>query len=88
MILERLEKCRRFSDSQYGFRFSNLTVDLLTVVSDRITRTHNKHDATCPAAHDISIALTLVFCTTLGLMAFQVSPSVFFCLFMVLDGIE
>ena len=83
MIFEHLEKCRRFSDFQYGFRSSNLTVDLLTVVSDRITRTHNKHDAT-----DISMALTLVFCTTLGLMAFKVSPSVLFCLFMILDGIE
>ena len=37
-ILDHLEKCGIFSDFQYGFRSSQLTTDLLTVISDRIAR--------------------------------------------------
>ena len=37
-IVDHLEKCHLFSDSQYGFRSSQSTSDLLTVVSDRIFR--------------------------------------------------
>ena len=33
-IVDHLEKCRLFSDFQYGFRSSRSTADLLTVVSD------------------------------------------------------
>ena len=35
-IVDHLEKCGLFSDFQYGFRSSQSTADLLTVVSDRI----------------------------------------------------
>ena len=34
-----------FSDFQYGFRSSQSTADLLTIVSDRIARTFNRSGA-------------------------------------------
>ena len=37
-IVDHLEKCGLFSDFQYGFRSSQSTVDLVTVVSDRTAR--------------------------------------------------
>ena len=37
-IVDQLKKCGLFSDSQYGFRPSRSTADLLTVVSDRIAK--------------------------------------------------
>ena len=37
-IFDHLEKCCLFSDLWYGFRSSWSTVDLLTVISDRIAR--------------------------------------------------
>ena len=45
-ILDHLEKCGLFSDSQYGFRSYRSTADLLTVVSDRIARVFSKSGAT------------------------------------------
>ena len=45
-IVDNLEKCGHFSDSQYGFRFSRPTADLLTVVSGRIARAFNRSWAT------------------------------------------
>ena len=45
-IVDNLEKCGFFSDFQYGFRSSQLTTDLLTVVSDRIARAFNRSVAT------------------------------------------
>ena len=53
-IVDHLEKCGLFSDSQYGFRSSRSTVDLLTVVPDRIARAFNRFAATRAAAPDIS----------------------------------
>ena len=38
MIVDHLGKCGLFSDFQYGFRSSRSTSDLLTIVSDRISR--------------------------------------------------
>ena len=35
----------RFSDFQYGFRSSQSTADLLTVVSDRVARAFNRSGA-------------------------------------------
>ena len=49
-----------FSDFQYGFRSSRSTADLLTVVSDRITRAFNKSGATRAVALDISKAFDRV----------------------------
>ena len=45
-IVDNLEKSGFFSDFQYGFRSSQLTTDLLTVVSDRIARAFNRSVAT------------------------------------------
>ena len=53
-IVDHLEKCGCFSDSQYGFRSSRSTADLLTVVSDRIVRALNRSGATRAVALDIS----------------------------------
>ena len=51
-----LEKRGLFSDFQYGFRSSQSTADLLTVVSDRIARAFNRSGATRAVAVDISKA--------------------------------
>ena len=65
-ISDHLEKRGLFSDFQYGFRFPRSTVDLLTIVSDRIARTFNMSRATRAVALDISKALAmLVFFTNL-----------------------
>ena len=53
-IVDHLEKCGLFSDFQYGFRSSLSTADLLTVVSDRITRAFNRSWATQAVVLDIS----------------------------------
>ena len=37
-IVDHLEKSGFFTDFQYGFRSSQSTADLLTVLSDRIAR--------------------------------------------------
>ena len=42
-----------FYDFQYGFRSFRSTIDLLTVVSDRIARVFNKFWATQAVALDI-----------------------------------
>ena len=60
-ILDHLEKCGLFSDSQYGFRSSRSTADLLTVVSDRIARAFNRSGATRALALDISKAFDRVW---------------------------
>ena len=41
-IVNHLEKCSIFSDFEYGFRSSQSTADLLTVLSDRIARSFNR----------------------------------------------
>ena len=53
-IVDQLEKCGLFSDFQYGFRSSQSTADLLTVVSDRIARASSRSGATQAVALDIS----------------------------------
>ena len=55
-IVDHLEKCGLFFDSWYGFRSSQSTTDLLTVVSDRIARAFNRSGATIAVALDISKA--------------------------------
>ena len=50
-----------FSDFQYGFRSSRSTVDLLTVVYDRISRAFNRSGATRAGALDISKAFDRVW---------------------------
>ena len=53
-IVDRLEKCGLFSDFQYGFKSFQSTPDLLTVISDRISRAFNRSGSTCVVALDIS----------------------------------
>ena len=60
-IDSHLEKCGLFSDSQYGFRSSRSTADVLTVVSDRIARAFNRSGATRAVALDISKAFDRVW---------------------------
>ena len=55
-IVDHLEKYGLFSDFQYGFRSSQSTSDLLTVVSDRIARAFNRSGATGAVVLDISKA--------------------------------
>ena len=45
-IVDHVENCGLFSDFQYGFRSSQSTANLLTVVSDRIARAFNRAGAT------------------------------------------
>ena len=52
-IVDHLQKCGLFSDLQYGFRSSQSTKDLLTVVSDRIARAFNRSGANQAVALDI-----------------------------------
>ena len=60
-IVDHLEKYGLFSDFQYGFRSSQSTADLLTVVSDRIARAFNISGATRAVAPDISKAFDRVW---------------------------
>ena len=60
-IVNHLEKCRLFSDFQYGFTSSQSTAYFLTVVSDRIAKDFNKSGATQAVALDISKAFDRVW---------------------------
>ena len=61
MIVETWRSVAFFSDFQYGFRSSQSTTDLLTVVSDRIARLFNSSGATQAVALDISKAFDRVW---------------------------
>ena len=54
VIVDHPESCGFFSDFQYGFRSSQSTSDLQTVVSDRIARAFNRSGATRAVTLDIS----------------------------------
>ena len=60
-IVDHLEICGLFSDFQYGFRSSRSTVDLLTVVSDRIAKPFNRSSVTWAVALIISKAFDRVW---------------------------
>ena len=91
-IVDHLGKCGLFSDFQYGFRSSQSTADLPTVVSDRIARAFNRSGATRAMVLDISKVFAgfrmVVYFTNLGLGEFQVRYLVLFLLFSVVDGCE
>ena len=78
-IVDHLEKCGLFSDFQYGFRSSQSTADLLTVVSDRIAGAFNRSGATRTAALDISKAFDRVWHSGLlhKLKSFKISGKIF-----------
>ena len=60
-IVDYLKKFGIFSDFQYGFRSSQSTIDLLTVVSYKIARAFNRSGATRAVALDISKAFDSVW---------------------------
>ena len=64
-IVDNLEKCCLFSNSQYGFRSSQSTGDLLTFVSDRIAGAFNRSGTTRAVALDICKAFDRVWHTGL-----------------------
>ena len=59
--VDHLEKCDLFSRFQDGFRSSRSTADLLTVISDRITKASNRSGATRAIANKISKAFDRVW---------------------------
>ena len=90
-IVDHLQKCGLFSDFQYGFRSSQSTVDLVKVVSDRITRAFNRSGATRTVTLEIYPRLStefgmLVFFTNLSLTKFQVRYLTLFLLFSLIDS--
>ena len=60
-IVDQLEICSLFSDSQYGFKSSQSTADILTLVSDRIGRAFNRSGATQAVTLDTSKAFDRVW---------------------------
>ena len=60
-ILDHLQKSGLFYYFHYGFRSSELTADLLTVVSDRIARAFNRSGATRAVALNVSKAFERVW---------------------------
>ena len=53
-LVDHFQDCDLFCDLQYGFRYSQSTVDLLTVVFDRITWVFNRSWAIRAVTPDIS----------------------------------
>ena len=53
-VVDHLAKCGLLSDLQYGFRSSQSTKNLITVITDRIARAFNRSGATRAVALDIS----------------------------------
>ena len=78
-LVDHLEKCNFFSDSQFGFRPSQSTPDPLTVVSDRIARVSNRSGATRAISLDISKAFDRVWYASLrhNLKSYGISGQVF-----------
>ena len=87
-IVDHLEKCGLFSD--YGFRSSRSTADLLTVASQRTGRVFNRYVATGTVALIYPRIWTgfgmLVLFKNLSFMGFQVRYLALFLLFSVIDG--
>ena len=87
-IVDHLEKCGLFSDFQYGFRSSQSTADLLTVVSDRIGRAFNMSGATRAVTLDISKAFDRVGLAGLlhKLKSYGISGQIFGLIFSFLSN--
>ena len=91
-IVDHLGKCGLFSDFENGFRSSQSTSGLLTVVSDRIARAFNR-SGLLELWHLIYPRLLtwfgmVVYFTNVGLGEFQVRYLALFHLFSVVDGFE
>ena len=82
-IVDHLEKSGLFSDFQYGFRFSQSTPDLLTVVSDRIARAFKRSGATGTVVLYISKAFDTVWYAGLlhKLKSYGISGQIFWTYF-------
>ena len=78
-IVDHLEKCGLFSDFRYGFRSSQPTADLLTVVSNIIARTFKRSGATRAVVLDISKSFDSVWHAGLlhKLMSYGISGQIF-----------
>ena len=91
-IVDHLETCGLFSDFQYGFRSSRSTVDLLIVVSDRITRAINSSGATRAVVLDTSKVFDRAWHASLlhkpKSMEFQVRYLALVFLFSIIDGFK
>ena len=87
-IVDHLEKCGLFSDFQYGFRSSQSTANLLTVVSDKIARVFNRSGATPAVALDISRAFDRVWHASLlhKLISYGISDQIFGLIFSSLSN--
>ena len=90
-LVDIVENCDPISDFHYGFRFSCSTADLLTVVSDRISRASNRFRTARVEASDLSKAFdrvcsTLFFFTVSSIIEFQVRVLTSFGHFLVGDG--
>ena len=81
-----------FSDFQYGFRSSQSTADLLTVIFDRIVRVFNRSGATRAVAFDISKAFDMIWHAGLlhKLKSYRISGQIFglFLLLSVIDDFQ
>ena len=78
-IVDHIEKCGLFSGFQYGFKSSQSTTDLLTVVSGRVARAFNRSGAIQAVGLDISIAFHRVWHAALlhRLMSYGISDQIF-----------
>ena len=78
-IVDDLEKCGLFSDFRNGFRSSQSTGDLLTVVFDRLVRPFNRSGAIWAVALDISKAFDRVWHAGLlhKLKSYEISGQIF-----------
>ena len=59
-IVDQLKKCGLFPDFHCGFRSSQSTADLLTIVSDRTAQNLNRSGVTQAIALDISKAFHMI----------------------------
>ena len=78
-VVGHLEKFGLFSDFQYGFGSSRSAADLLTVVSDRMSRAFNRSGATWAVALDISKVVDTVWHAGLlhKLKSYEISGQIF-----------
>ena len=81
-------KCGLFSDSQYEFRSSRSTADLITVVSDRIVWVFNRSGATRAVTLYTSKAFDRVWHTGLlhKVMSWEISGQIFGLISSVLSS--
>ena len=89
-IVNHLQKWGLFSDFQYGFKSSQSTADVLTVLSDRIARSFNRSGVTQSVPLDISKTSDRV--KVAGLLhkpkSYRISGQIFGRIFSVIDGFE